>query len=415
MKSLIDSAMAVKKASSIIANLDTKVKDQALTAIAEALITHQTKIIEQNMIDLELASQANMPPSLLDRLMLNKLRIKDMAIGVKQIVALNDPIGEIIEEWTTAELLNIKKVRVAMGVIGIIYEARPNVTVDAAVLALKAGSAILLRGSASAYNSNMVLIDVMRKAITTVGLPSDTICYVEDPSHDTVDQMLKLREYIDLIVPRGGPSLINNAVLNATVPILETGIGNCHVYIDDSADYDMAEAIVLNAKTQRTGVCNAIETILINKKWAHDHLSKLLGVLKAHGVELHGDKASESYCTDIIPATEQDFKQEYLRLALAVKIVNDVQEAVAHISQYGTKHTEAIITSSSRNAQYFQTNVDAAVVNVNTSTRFTDGFMFGFGAELGISTQKLHARGPMGLKEITSYKYLVSSNGQIRK
>ena len=415
MKSLIDSAIAVKKASSIIANLDTKTKDQALIAIAEALITNQTKIIEQNMIDLELAAQTNMPPSLLDRLMLNYSRINDMAIGVKQIVALNDPIGEIIEEWTTAELINIKKVRVSMGVIGIIYEARPNVTVDAAVLALKAGSAILLRGSASAYNSNMALIDVMRQAITTVGLPSDAICYVKDPSHDTVDQMLKLREYIDLIVPRGGPSLINNAVLNATVPILETGIGNCHVYIDDSADYDMAEAIVLNAKTQRTGVCNAIETILINKKWAQDHLVKLLDVLKAHGVELHGDQASKSYCADIIPATEQDFKQEYLRLALAVKIVNDVQEAVAHIRQYGTKHTEAIITSSSRNAQYFQTNVDAAVVNVNTSTRFTDGFMFGFGAELGISTQKLHARGPMGLKEITSYKYLVSSNGQIRK
>lgn len=415
MKSLIDSAIAVKKASSTIANLDTKTKDQALIAIAEALITNQTKIIEQNMIDLELASQTNMPPSLLDRLMLNSSRINDMAIGVKQIVALNDPIGEIIEEWTTAELLNIKKVRVAMGVIGIIYEARPNVTVDAAVLALKAGSAILLRGSASAYNSNMALIDVMRQAITTVGLPSDAICYVEDPSHDTVDQMLKLREYIDLIVPRGGPSLINNAVLNAAVPILETGIGNCHVYIDDSADYDMAEAIVLNAKTQRTGVCNAIETILINKKWAQDHLTKLLDVLNAYGVELHGDQASKSYCADIIPATEQDFKQEYLRLALAVKIVNDVQEAVAHISQYGTKHTEAIITSSSINAQYFQTNVDAAVVNVNTSTRFTDGFMFGFGAELGISTQKLHARGPMGLKEITSYKYLVSSNGQIRK
>ncbi|MEA5026520.1 MAG: glutamate-5-semialdehyde dehydrogenase [Erysipelotrichaceae bacterium] len=415
MKKLIESAAAAKDASRITAVLPTARKNLALHAIADSLISNAADIIASNQLDLLTAQAAGMSPSLIDRLMLNQTRIEEMAVGVRQIAALSDPIDEIIEEWTTADELNIKKIRVPLGVIGIIYEARPNVTVDAAALAFKAGNSILLRGSSSAYNSNMALVNTMRSALAACGITADAICFVEDPSHDTVDQMLKLRDGIDLIIPRGGASLISHAIQNATVPILETGIGNCHVYIDETADYQMAESIVINAKTQRTGVCNALETLLVNEQWAVKNLRSLLAVLIAHQVELHADQASGAYCSTFIPAQEADWTDEYLRLALAVKIVPDVTAAVSHIQRYGTKHTECIITADQANALYFQKQVDAAVVNVNASTRFTDGFMFGFGAELGISTQKLHARGPMGLKEITSYKYLVTGNGQVRK
>ena len=301
-----------------------------------------------------------------------------------------------------------------MGVIGIIYEARPNVTVDAAALAFKAGSAMLLRGSSSAYESNAALVRVMRESLEASGVTPDAVCLVEDPSHETVDRMLKLREYIDLIVPRGGARLINNAVMNSTVPVLQTGTGNCHVYVDKSADYAMAEAIVINAKTQRTGVCNAAETLLVQEDWAEEHLKSLLKALTDKNVELHGDEAAAQYTEGMIPATEADWADEYLRLAMAVKVVPDVKAAVEHINRYGTKHTECIVTADKANADYFLRNVDAAVVDWNASTRFTDGFEFGFGAELGISTQKLHARGPLGLEEITSYKYLVLGTGQVR-
>ena len=414
MKTLIESAKAAKAAAGTVALLDTETKNRALDAMADALAAGAGEIVAKNALDMARGRETGMPEPLLDRLMLNTARILEIAEGVRQVKDLPDPIGEVLEKWTRPNGLVIEKVRVPMGVIGIIYEARPNVTADAAALAFKAGSSILLRGSASAFESNAALVRVMRAALEKAGVTPDAVCLVEDTSREAVDQMLKLRDYIDLIIPRGGASLIRNAVLNATVPVLETGTGNCHVYIDESADYAMAEAIVINAKTQRTGVCNAMETLLVHEKWAEKHLSPLLKTMTAKNVALHGDRAAALYCEDMTPATERDWADEYLGLAMAVGIVPDVRAAAAHINRHGTKHTECIVTASAENADFFRKTVDAAVVNVNASTRFTDGFMFGFGAELGISTQKLHARGPLGLREITSYKYLVTGTGQIR-
>ena len=413
MKTLVESAKAAKAASLEVAQLGTERKNEALRAMAKALVEKTPEILAANEKDMAKGRESGMPESLLDRLMLNADRIAGMAEGLDQVAALPDPIGRVMDEWTRPNGLVIRKVRVPMGVIGIIYEARPNVTVDAAALAFKAGSAMLLRGSSSAYESNAALVRVMRESLEKSGVTPDAVCLVEDPSHETVDRMLK-REYIDLIVPRGGARLINNAVMNSTVPVLQTGTGNCHVYVDKSADYAMAEAIVINAKTQRTGVCNAAETLLVQVDWAEEHLKSLLKALTDKNVELHGDEAAAQYTEGMIPATEADWADEYLRLAMAVKVVPDVKAAVEHINRYGTKHTECIVTADKANADYFLRNVDAAVVDWNASTRFTDGFEFGFGAELGISTQKLHARGPLGLEEITSYKYLVLGTGQVR-
>ena len=414
MKTLVESAQAAKAASLEIAQLTTEQKNEALRAMARALVERTPEILAANAKDMEKGRAGGMPDSLLDRLMLNEARIAGMAEGLDQVAELPDPIGRVMDEWTRPNGLVIRKVRVPMGVIGIIYEARPNVTVDAAALAFKAGSAMLLRGSSSAYESNAALVRVMRESLEKSGVTPDAVCLVEDPSHETVDRMLKLREYIDLIVPRGGARLINNAVMNSTVPVLQTGTGNCHIYVDKSADYAMAEPIVINAKTQRTGVCNAAETLLVQADWAEEHLKSLLKALTDKNVELHGDEAAAAYAEGMIPATETDWADEYLRLAMAVKVVSGVKEAVEHINRYGTKHTECIVTADAANADYFLKNVDAAVVDWNASTRFTDGFEFGFGAELGISTQKLHARGPLGLEEITSYKYLVLGTGQVR-
>lgn len=414
MKTLVESAQAAKAASLEVAQLTTTQKNEALRAMARALIERAPEILAANAKDMEKGREGGMPDSLLDRLMLNEARIAGMAEGLDQVAELPDPIGRVMDEWTRPNGLVIRKVRVPMGVIGIIYEARPNVTVDAAALAFKAGSAMLLRGSSSAYESNAALVRVMRESLEKSGVTPDAVCLVEDPSHETVDRMLKLREYIDLIVPRGGARLINNAVMNSTVPVLQTGTGNCHIYVDKSADYAMAEPIVINAKTQRTGVCNAAETLLVQADWAEEHLKSLLKALTDKNVELHGDEAAAAYAEGMIPATESDWADEYLRLAMAVKVVSGVKEAVEHINRYGTKHTECIVTADAANADYFLKNVDAAVVDWNASTRFTDGFEFGFGAELGISTQKLHARGPLGLEEITSYKYLVLGTGQVR-
>ena len=414
MKTLVESAQAAKAASLEVAQLTTTQKNEALRAMARALIERAPEILAANAKDMEKGREGGMPDSLLDRLMLNEARIAGMAEGLDQVAELPDPIGRVMDEWTRPNGLVIRKVRVPMGVIGIIYEARPNVTVDAAALAFKAGSAMLLRGSSSAYESNAALVRVMRESLEKSGVTPDAVCLVEDPSHETVDRMLKLREYIDLIVPRGGARLINNAVMNSTVPVLQTGTGNCHIYVDKSADYAMAEPIVINAKTQRTGVCNAAETLLVQADWAEEHLKSLLKALTDKNVELHGDEAAAAYAEGMIPATESDWADEYLRLAMAVKVVSGVTEAVEHINRYGTKHTECIVTADAANADYFLKNVDAAVVDWNASTRFTDGFEFGFGAELGISTQKLHARGPLGLEEITSYKYLVLGTGQVR-
>ena len=414
MKTLIESAAAAKAASTVVAQLTTEQKNAALLAMADALESGMADILEANRIDMERERANGMSEGMLDRLMLNENRVRDMAVGLRQVAELPDPIGEVMADWKRPNGLEIRKVRVPMGVIGIIYEARPNVTVDAASLAFKAGSAILLRGSGSAYESNAAEVRVMRAALESVGVTPDAVCLVAERGHDVVDKMLTLREYIDLIIPRGSARLINNAVNKATVPILQTGTGNCHVYVDESADYAMAEAITINAKTQRTSVCNAAETLLVQENWAEKHLEALLKALTDRNVELHGDEPAARYAEGMIPATEADWADEYLRLAMAVKIVPDVKAAVEHINRYGTKHTECIVTEDGANADYFLKNVDAAVVDWNASTRFTDGFEFGFGAELGISTQKLHARGPMGLEEITSYKYLVIGTGQVR-
>ena len=414
MKTLIESAAAAKAASTVVAQLTTGQKNAALLAMADALESGMADILEANRADMERERANGMSESMLDRLMLNEARVRDMAVGLRQVAELPDPIGEVMADWKRPNGLEIRKVRVPMGVIGIIYEARPNVTVDAASLAFKAGSAILLRGSGSAYESNAAEVRVMRAALESVGVTPDAVCLVEERGHDVVDKMLTLREYIDLIIPRGSARLINNAVNKATVPILQTGTGNCHVYVDESADYAMAEAITINANTQRTSVCNAAETLLVQENWAEKHLEALLKALTDRNVELHGDEPAARYAEGMIPATEADWADEYLRLAMAVKIVPDVKAAVEHINRYGTKHTECIVTEDGANADYFLKNVDAAVVDWNASTRFTDGFEFGFGAELGISTQKLHARGPMGLEEITSYKYLVIGTGQVR-
>ncbi len=414
MKTLIESAAAAKAASTVVAQLTAEQKNAALLAMADALESGMADILEANRADMERERANGMSESMLDRLMLNETRVRDMAVGLRQVAELPDPIGEVMADWKRPNGLEIRKVRVPMGVIGIIYEARPNVTVDAASLAFKAGSAILLRGSGSAYESNAAEVRVMRAALESVGVTPDAVCLVEERGHDVVDKMLTLREYIDLIIPRGSARLINNAVNKATVPILQTGTGNCHVYVDESADYAMAEAITINAKTQRTSVCNAAETLLVQENWAEKHLEALLKALTDRNVELHGDEPAARYAEGMIPATEADWADEYLRLAMAVKIVPDVKAAVEHINRYGTRHTECIVTEDGANADYFLKNVDAAVVDWNASTRFTDGFEFGFGAELGISTQKLHARGPMGLEEITSYKYLVIGTGQVR-
>ena len=414
MKTLIESAAAAKAAGTAVAQLTTEQKNAALLAMADALEANCDEILAANAADMERERANGMSSDMLDRLMLNEKRVADMALGLRQVAELPDPVGEVMREWTRPNGLTIRKVRVPMGVIGIIYEARPNVTVDAASLAFKAGSAILLRGSGSAYESNAAEVRVMRAALESCGVTPDAVCLVEERGHEVVDNMLRLREYIDLIVPRGSARLINNAVEKATVPILQTGTGNCHVYVDRSADYVMAEAIVINAKTQRTSVCNAAETLLVQEDWAEEHLKDLLKALTDRNVELHGDAGAAKYTTGMIPATEADWADEYLRLAMAVKVVPDVKAAVEHINRYGTKHTECIVTADKANADYFLRNVDAAVVDWNASTRFTDGFEFGFGAELGISTQKLHARGPLGLEEITSYKYLVLGTGQVR-
>ena len=414
MKTLIESAAAAKAAGTAVAQLTTEQKNAALLAMADALEANCDEILAANAADMDRERANGMSSDMLDRLMLNEKRVADMALGLRQVAELPDPVGEVMREWTRPNGLTIRKVRVPMGVIGIIYEARPNVTVDAASLAFKAGSAILLRGSGSAYESNAAEVRVMRAALESCGVTPDAVCLVEERGHEVVDNMLRLREYIDLIVPRGSARLINNAVEKATVPILQTGTGNCHVYVDRSADYAMAEAIVINAKTQRTSVCNAAETLLVQEDWAEEHLKDLLKALTDRNVELHGDAGAAKYTTGMIPATEADWADEYLRLAMAVKTVPDVKAAVEHINRYGTRHTECIVTADEASADYFLRNVDAAVVDWNASTRFTDGFEFGFGAELGISTQKLHARGPMGLEEITSYKYLVIGTGQVR-
>lgn len=397
-----------------LASVCTSVKDQALEAIAAALTAHADEIIKANEQDLQNAREKGMKKSMLDRLALSKERIAAMAQGVRQVKTLNDPIGEIIKMWKRPNGLLIGQKRVPMGVIAIIYEARPNVTVDAAVLCLKTSNAVILRGGSEAIHSNKMLMKVMQEAAYANGIPEGALNIVEDTSRETATELMRLNGYIDLLIPRGGAGLIRSVVENATVPVIETAAGNCHVYVDGDADLDMAQEIVLNAKVSRPSVCNAAETLLIDESIADAFVPRIFKALKENQVEIRGCEKCLKYDASIKKAEEADWYTEYNDYIIAVKLVQGIDEAIAHINHYNTKHSEAIVTNHYEKAQRFLNEVDAAAVYVNASTRFTDGFEFGFGAEIGISTQKMHARGPMGLEQLTSVKYIIYGDGQIR-
>ena len=394
-------------------SLDTKEKDQALLHIAECLEQSEGALLSANAQDIARGEAAGMHPGLLDRLRLNKERIYAMAEGLRQIAALPDPIGEVLEQFKRPNGLEIEKIRVPMGVIGIIYESRPNVTVDAFGLCFKAGSAVILKGGSDALASNLAITDVIRGALKECGITEDSIQLL-DADRDKTAEFMRMNDCVDLLIPRGGAGLIKSVVENSTIPVIETGTGNCHIYVDQAADFAKAIPIILNAKTQRIGVCNACESLVIHEAVRKSFLPLLNMALKEANVEMRGDEATREILTDCIPATEEDYATEYLDYILSIKTVKNVQEAIDHINRYNTKHSEAIITEDEHTAEKFLKEVDAACVYVNASTRFTDGFEFGFGAEIGISTQKLHARGPMGLREITSYKYIIKGNGQVR-
>ncbi len=403
-----------KKAAAKMAVTPATVKNNALHAMADALEAGAEAILAANAEDMAAGRAKGMSAALLDRLALTKARIADMAAGLRQLAALPDPVGETIEGWQRPNGLAIAKVRVPLGVIGIIYEARPNVTADAAGLCLKAGNAVILRGGSEAINSNLAVAGILAAAAEGAGAPAGTIQLIATTDRAAVNAMLKLNDYIDVIIPRGGAGLIQTVVENSTVPVIETGIGVCHVFVDASADLTMAKEIAFNAKVSRPGVCNAMETLLVHRAVAEDFLPPMLAAYNQAGVEVRGCSETVCYHPDVKKAVEADWATEYHDLIVSVRIVNSLAEALDHIAAYGTRHSEAIVTSDLESARRFQAEVDAAAVYVNASTRFTDGFEFGFGAEIGISTQKLHARGPMGLRELTSVKYLVNGTGQIR-
>lgn len=403
-----------KSAETVIASAGTLIKNNALAAISKALIENKERIIAENAKDIEAAKANGMSEAKQDRLKLDEKRIADMAKGVDDLIALGDPIGEVMDGFTRPNGLRITKVRVPLGVIGIIYESRPNVTVDAAALCLKTGNAVILKGGKEAINSNVCLGAIMREAIEGAGLPADVIQVVENTSRETTTEIMRLNGYVDVLIPRGSANLIQAVVQNATVPVIETGAGNCHVYVDASADLDMAVDITDNAKTQRPSVCNAIESLLVHKDCAEKFLPMIAERFKSHNVRIYGCDRTMAILSGIEKATETEYATEFNDFVIAVKVVDSIDEAIAHIRKYSTRHSECIVTSSLASAEKFQKEVDAAAVYVNASTRFTDGGEFGFGAEIGISTQKLHARGPMGLRELTTAKYLINGNGQIR-
>ena len=403
-----------KAAARILASAGAK-KDAALLAAAAALEKHAGKILAANREDTDAARASGMRPSMLDRLTLTEARIHSMAEGVRQIAAQADPIGSVLEGHTNANGLKIEKVRVPLGVIGMIYEARPNVTADAAALCLKAGNAVILRGGKEAIQSNTAIAEILREAVAGEGLPEDSIQLIRDTTRESSIALMNLTGYLDVLIPRGGAGLIRSVVENSHVPVIETGVGNCHVFVDETADIDMAASIIFNAKTSRPSVCNAIETILVHKNIAARALPAIKAKLDEKNVELRGCERTREILGDcVIPAVESDWSEEYLDYILAIKVVDSLDEALAHIAQYSSGHSEAIVTENYRNAERFLSEVDAAAVYVNASTRFTDGGEFGLGAEIGISTQKLHARGPMGVNELTSTKFIIRGGGQIR-
>ncbi len=414
MQELIEKGKKAKAASYELAKLSSQDKNTALVAIANALRNQAEYIISENLKDINAAKENNMREGLIDRLMLNESRIESMAQGIEQIAELDDPIGEIVNKSVRPNGLEISKVRVPLGVIGIIYEARPNVTADATALCIKAGNSVILRGGKEAVISNRAITKVMQEAGYKAGLPDGCINLVEDTSRESANALMRLNEYLDVIIPRGGAGLIRAVVDNATVPAIETGTGNCHVYIDKSVDFEMAKNIVINAKTQRPSVCNAEEKLLIHREVSKEFLSVIIPELKARDVEIVGDENVCALYPDATPATEDDWGEEYLDLKIGIKIVDNLDEAIRHINKYNSLHSEAIVTDDTSAANKFLEEVDAAAVYVNASTRFTDGFEFGFGAEIGISTQKIHARGPMGLEALTTTKYKIQGTGQIR-
>lgn len=389
-------------------------RNEALQAIAKALREHEANILAANGQDLEQARANGMSKSLMDRLTLTPERIEGMAKGVEEIAAQKDPIGTVVDGGNFSNGLKIEKVRVPIGVIGIIYEARPNVTADAAALCLKAGNVVILRGGKEAFHSNQCVTNAMRYAIASVGLPADCIQLVQDTSRESAREMMGLTGYLDVLIPRGGAGLIRTVVENSRVPVIETGAGNCHVYVDEYADLSMAADIIFNAKISRPSVCNAIETVLVHEKVAADVLPLIAERLREKDVKIHGCEKTCAVLKDVVAATEEDWATEYLDYELAIRVVPDITAAMEHIAQYSTGHSECIVTESYRNANLFTSQVDSAAVYVNASTRFTDGGVFGMGAEIGISTQKLHARGPMGVEQLTSTKFIVYGDGQVR-
>ncbi len=402
-----------KMAQSSLATASTSLKNAALTAICNALKENKQKILNANAVDLENGKANGMSDSLLDRLALSEKRIDEIADSVLEIVALPDPVGKIKDGSTRPNGLNIEKVAVPLGTVAVIYEARPNVTIDAAALCLKSGNTVILRGGKEAINSNIATAEIMRNAIKSVGLDKNCIQLVENTDRETANELMKLNKYVDVLIPRGGAGLINSVVQNATVPVIETGVGNCHIFVDKTADIDMAVNIIFNAKTSRPSVCNAAESLVIHKDIAEKALPVIKAKLDEKNVVLYGDEEAAKYI-DVIPATEDDWGTEYLDYKMSVKTVSDVDEAIEHINTYSTGHSEAIITNSYESVQKFTQMVNSSAVYVNASTRFTDGGQFGFGAEIGISTQKLHARGPIGLPELTTTKFVIRGNGQIR-
>ena len=398
----------------ILSRLTTEEKDKALLAAADALCSHKNEILAANEKDMEEARKNGMRESLQDRLKLTDDRICSMAEGLKQVAELPDCIGEVLEEFDRPNGMHLKKVKVPMGVIGIIYEARPNVTADAFGLCFKTGNAVILKGGSDALNSNLAIVNVLRDALEQRGIPADVLQLITDTDRSVTVEFMKLKQYVDLLIPRGSAGLIRSVVENSTIPVIETGTGNCHVYVDKDADLDMAAKIVYNAKTQRIGVCNACESLVVHAGIREAFLPKLAEVLAPKDVELRGDERIREVLPDCTVAVEEDYSTEYLDYILSLKTVDSLEEAIEHINRYGTMHSECIVTEDKDAAEKFLNEVDAACVYWNVSTRFTDGFEFGFGAEIGISTQKLHARGPMGLRELTSYKYLIVGNGQVR-
>lgn len=414
MNELITIGEKARLASTFLGKFGTLEKNNALKTVANAILENKDYITDANNTDIENAVKNDMKPALIDRLTLTEARLNGMAEGLFQLVDLEDPIGEVISMKKRPNGLVIGSKRVPLGVIAIIYESRPNVTADAFGLCFKSGNAVILRGGSDAINSNKAIVKVITDALDSVGVDTNSIQLITDTNHEVVKELMHLNKYIDVIIPRGGAGLIKTVVENSTIPVIETGTGNCHVYVDESADFDMALNIIYNAKTQRIGVCNACESLVINKAIANEFIPKVIDRLNEKNVEVRGDELSQLIDSRVIPATEEDWGKEYLDYIISVKVVDNIDEAIIHINKYNTKHSESIITKDYDNSQKFLNEIDAAAVYVNASTRFTDGFEFGFGAEIGISTQKLHARGPMGLKELTTNKYIIYGNGQVR-